>query len=60
MLGSQEPPVPSQKAPLPVMLLAVRRALTPGVVSRFKVPAGQQAVGWCSCVRYGECEPPII
>jgi hypothetical protein len=53
-LGSQEPPALSQKAPLPVMLLAVRRAVTPGVVAHFKVPADQQAVSRCSCVRYGE------
>jgi hypothetical protein len=40
-LGSQELPALSQKAPLPVMLLAVRQAVTPGVVAHFKVPADQ-------------------
>jgi hypothetical protein len=60
LLGSQEPPALSQKAPLYVMLLAVRRALTPGVVACFEVPAGQRAVSQCSCMRYGECEPSII
>jgi hypothetical protein len=59
-LGSPEPPALSQEAPLPVMLLAVRQAMTPGVVARFEVPADQQAVGRCSCVRYSECEPSII
>jgi hypothetical protein len=59
-IGSQEPPALSQKAPLPVMLLAVRQAVTPGVVARFEVPAGQRAVGRCSCLWYGECEPSII
>jgi hypothetical protein len=38
----------------------VRQALTPGVVTCFEVPASQQAVGQCSCVRYGECESSII
>jgi hypothetical protein len=42
------------------MLLAVRQAMTPGVVARFEVPADQRVVGQCSCVRYGECEPSII
>jgi hypothetical protein len=58
-LGSQEPPALSQKDPLPVMLLAVHWAVTPGVVARLEVPADQRAVGRCSCVRYGECEPTI-
>jgi hypothetical protein len=59
-LGSQEPPALSQKVPLPVMPFAVRRAGTPGVVARSEVPADQRAIGRCSCVRYGECEPSII
>jgi hypothetical protein len=59
-LGSQEPPALPRKAPLRVMLLVVRRAVTPGVVARFKVPTGQRAVDRCSCMRYGECEPSII
>jgi hypothetical protein len=59
-LGYQEPPALSQKAPLPVMLLAVRRPVTPGVVAYFEVPADQRAVDRCSCMRYGECEPSII
>jgi hypothetical protein len=59
-LGSQEPPALSQKAPLPMMLLAMRRVVTPGVVARFEVPADQWAVDRCSCMRYGECEPSII
>jgi hypothetical protein len=42
------------------MLPAVRQAVTPGVVACFEVPADQQAVDWCSCVQYGECEPSII
>jgi hypothetical protein len=58
-LGSQEPPALSQKAPLPVMLLVVRRAVTLGVVACFEVPADQRVVGRCSCVQYGECEPSI-
>jgi hypothetical protein len=60
LLGSQEPPALSQKAPLLVMLLVVRQAMTPGVVACFEVPASQQAVGQCSCVWYGECESSII
>jgi hypothetical protein len=59
-LGPQEPPALSQKAPLPVMLLVVHWAVTPGVVARFEVPANQWAIGRCSCVWYGECEPSII
>jgi hypothetical protein len=59
-LGSQEPPALSQKVPLPVMLLAVRRAVTPGVVACFEVPADQWVVSWCSCMQYSECEPYII
>jgi hypothetical protein len=59
-LGSQEPPALSQKVPLLVMLLAVRRAVTPCVVAHFEVPADQRAVGRCSCVRYSECEPSVI
>jgi hypothetical protein len=59
-LGSQEPPALSQKAPLPVMLLEVRRAMTPRVVAHFEVPADQRAVSQCSCMLYGECEPSII
>jgi hypothetical protein len=58
--GSQELPALSQKVPLLVMPLAVRRAVTPGVVGRSEVPADQRAVGRCSCVRYGKCEPSII
>jgi hypothetical protein len=59
-LGSRGPPALSQMAPLPVLLLAVRRVMTPGVVARFEVPADQRAVDRCSCVWYGECEPSII
>jgi hypothetical protein len=59
-LGSQGPPALSQKAPVPVMLLAVHRAVTPGVVACFEVPADQRVVGRCSFVQYGECEPSII
>jgi hypothetical protein len=59
-LGSLELPALSQKVPLLVMPLAVRQAVTPGVVARSEVPADQQAVGWCSCTRYGKCEPSII
>jgi hypothetical protein len=59
-LGSQDPPALSQKVSLPVMLLVVRRAGTPRVVAHSEVPANQWAVGRCSCVRYGECEPSII
>jgi hypothetical protein len=43
-----------------VMPLAVRRVGTPGVVARSRVPPDQRAVDRCSCVRYGEYEPPII
>jgi hypothetical protein len=39
-----------------MMLLAVRRAVTPRVVAHFEVPTDQRAVGRCSCVRYGECD----
>jgi hypothetical protein len=60
LLGSQEPPALSQKVLLRVMPLVVRRARTPGVVARSEVPADQRAVGRCSSVRYGECEPSII
>jgi hypothetical protein len=59
-LGSRGPLALSKKAPLPVIHLEVRRAVTPGVVAHFEVPADQRADGWCSCVRYGECEPSII
>jgi hypothetical protein len=59
-LGSQGPPALSQKAPLPMMLIVVHRAVTLGVVGRFVEPSDQRAVGRCSCMRYGECEPSII
>jgi hypothetical protein len=58
-LGSQEPPTLSQKAPLSVILLVVRQAMTPRVVAHLELPADQRVVGWCSCVWYGECEPSI-
>jgi hypothetical protein len=59
-LGYRGPPALSQKAPLPVMLLAVHQAVTPGVVAHFEVPADQWAVSQCFCMRYSECEPSII
>jgi hypothetical protein len=59
-LGSQEPPTLSLKVPLPVMLLAVHRVVTPGAVARSEVSADQWAVSRCSRVRYGECKPSII
>jgi hypothetical protein len=43
-----------------MMLLDVRQAVTPRAVAHFEVIADQQAVGWCSCMWYGECEPSII
>jgi hypothetical protein len=60
LLGSQEPPALSQKVPLPVMLLAVCRVVTPGVLACVEVPTDQWAVSRCSCIQYGECEPSII
>jgi hypothetical protein len=42
-LGSQEPPPLSQKVPLLVMPLVVRRAGTPGVVVRCQLTNGQSA-----------------
>jgi hypothetical protein len=60
LLGSQGPLALSQKAPPPVMRIGVHRAVTPGAVEHFEVPANQWADDWCSCVRYGKCEPSII
>jgi hypothetical protein len=49
-LGSQGPPTLSQKDPLHVMLLAVRRAVTPRVVAYFKVPlTNGQSAGALAC-----------
>jgi hypothetical protein len=42
------------------MHVEVCQVVTPGVVALFEVPANQQADGWWSCVRCGECEPSII
>jgi hypothetical protein len=59
-LDSQGPPALSQNVPPPVMHVEVCQVVTPGVVALFEVPANQQADGWWSCVRCGECEPSII
>jgi hypothetical protein len=43
-----------------MMRVEVRRAVTPGAMAHFKVPADQQVDDRCSFMRYGECEPSII
>jgi hypothetical protein len=43
-----------------VMRIEVHRAVTPGVVAHFGVPADQWVDGRCSYVRCGECESSII
>jgi hypothetical protein len=60
LLGSLELPALSQKVPLLAMPLAVRRAGTPGVVVRFKVPANRRVDDWCSCVQCDGYKPSII
>jgi hypothetical protein len=60
LLGSKEPLALSQKAPPPKMHIGVRRAVTPGAVAHFEVPADQRADDQYSCMRYDECEPSII
>jgi hypothetical protein len=60
LLGSQELPALSQKVPLLVMPLVVRRAGTPRVVAHSEVPADGRVDGRCSCVRCNGYEPSII
>jgi hypothetical protein len=60
LLGSLELPTLSQKVPLLVIPLAVRRARTPGVVARSEVPADRRVDGRCSCVLCDGYEPSII
>jgi hypothetical protein len=59
-LGSQEPPALSQKVPLLVMPLVVRRAGTLGATTHSEVPAARRVDDRCSCVRCGGYEPSII
>jgi hypothetical protein len=59
-LDSQGLPALSQNVPPPVMHVEVCRAVTPGAVACFEVPADQQVDDRCSCMRCGECEPSII
>jgi hypothetical protein len=59
-LGPRGPLALSQKASPPVMRLEVRQAVPPEVVAHVDMPADQWVDDWCSCVRYGKCEPSII
>jgi hypothetical protein len=59
-LGSQGPPVLSQKAPPPKMRAEAHRAVTPEGVAHSEVPADQRVDDRCSCARCDECEPSII
>jgi hypothetical protein len=59
-LGSQEPLALSQKFPLLVMALVVRRTGTLEAATHSKVPADRRGDRRCSCVRCGEYEPSII
>jgi hypothetical protein len=60
LLGSQEPPALSQKAPPLVMRAKAHQAVIPRGVAHSEVLADQRVDSWCSCVWYGECEPSII
>jgi hypothetical protein len=59
-LGSREPSALSQKVPLLVMPLVVRRAGTLEAVAHSEVTADRRVDGRCSCVQCGRYEPAII
>jgi hypothetical protein len=59
-LGSQEPPALSQKVPLLVRPLVVRRAGTLEATAHSEVPADRRVDDRCSYMRCGGYEPSII